>query len=1263
MKRSRSRIVAVAGFVGIFPALLVAAVLLFEFSVPIDGLRERVAGSLSDALGCPVTIGGSLVLVTGTRPGLEGRDVRLGECRLIRVARASADEVEVRVSLSALLSHEIRLLEITGRRLETEIPTAPPTPAPASTSPGGPSRWTFAGISRLYVAPARLLVRGAGAPPRSIELSEIEGAARADKPMQLTLRGALGQEPWAISAATASLRSALAGPGGWPLDLTATYGEAKLSLHGSWSPTPIGVTGDVEFAAASPEKLFKLLGVDAPELGSMMMSGRLTAASEHIALEAMKFSGPAGEISGDARVTGLGGRPTIDFTLHAGDLDYAALERWRSAAGGAVSTAATFARAVELLRAFDAKYSASIDRVTNAPFSMSDVKHVAVLHAGLLEMTNTATVDGAPSEVSLEIDARGPYAVEGRASVQSLPGTALAAARDLAGIERRIGGLSATFSARGATLEALLKDAHAQLTGKDITLVPPLLGGRREVRLRTIQISAGRGEAVRANAAGTFANEALEIGFVGGSLADLLENRTWAVARLDARIGAARIRANGRIEEPRTARTTKLDVELATSRLDQLGPLLGGTKLPRVPGTLRGSIDYAPDAWSVDAKMITIGATRGSGHLTGRDAAPIAATLDLQSLAGDELAEIGKPSGAAGREERSRALPDLDLSLKARRASYHGQAFENVVLDARARGEAVRAPFSLDWSGAKIDGTLDATLGKKTVRVGGELTARELDLARMPGPLEKQHVDGMIGRLAARIEASGASFAELPAGAAITVEVADTRVSLPRSDALPEGARFTFGGTASAPAGGPIAFSLAGTFRDKPIKLAGRLPPLDALYPAGKPYALQLTLDYDRTRLEAEGTATIDNDAPKFSGLLKLSGDTLHTLADLAGFSARGFGPYAVSANVEADSAQVSAQDVAVKLGKSRFLGSLASTPGKLRPHFTAKVSGSPVHLEDIGAQALSPQNLEAQARVESQGKNHGGVMDEAKLDRDARMLTRVLRAFDFDVDMRLDELSAAGEAIGRAELKANLADGVLKIKPLSLTVGEGTFDAEIDVDVRGKMPRYALRFESNRVDYGPLLRAVDPQNLATGTFDLSLDVKSSGAPERLVQNATGAVDILVLPKNQQAGRLDALGAGVLRLVMTTLDPRDDSRLNCIVGSFDLANGFATSRIVLLDTTRARVAGELTLDFETHGLNGRLAPQSKRPELFSVVPGISISGTLDAPRVGITATQVVVGMLNIWKVPLTFTAGWLTNRDLPADGTPDCRAAYRSVLH
>lgn len=1258
MKRSRSRIAAIAGFVGIFPALVVAALLAFEFSIPIDGFRARVAAALSDGLGCQLTIGGPLNLVTGTQPGIEGHDVRLDECRAIRVARASADRVRVRVDLWALFSREVRLAEIAGERLEAEVPTE--VPVPSTATPGEPSRWTFVEIRRLHVAPARLLVRSASAPPRSVDFVEVDGSARTGQPMQLTLRGTHEQEAWDVTATTATMRDALAGLARWPLDFAGSYAGATATLHGSWTPAPIGVEGDLAIASAAAERVLKALGAVPPELGKIGLTGRLAASPDGVSLVALRLAGHAGAVFGDAHITLLPGRPMVKAGLSAKEVDFAALMRWRSVGPGTGSTEEILNRVFQTMRKFDAEFTASFEQLTNAPFKLSDVKHSATLTAGQLKVTNSATVDGAPGRLSFEIDARGPYAVEARAAVTSLPKTAITQARDLVEFDPRIGGLSATVSARGATAPALLEDLLAQVEGKDIKLVLPLPGERHEARLRTVVLKAGRGETTQARAAGTLAGAPLELDVTAGPLVELLENRTWAVHHVRAHVGAARVEASGRIEQPRTATAAKLAVDIAVSRLDELAPLIGGTRLPSVPGSLRGSIDTGPDAWRVEATTFAIGATRGSGNAAGRRGAPIVVSLDMQTVAGDELAATGGSSRTASKDKSLPTLPDLDFSLKARRADYQGQAFENVAVSAQVRDSVVRVPFSLDWSGARVEGKLDASLDRDTVRLVGAVAARGLDLSRLPGQLGKQGVTGNIDRLAVRVETSGASAAALPANAAISIEATDASVTLPKSDSLPEGARVTFGGELHAPASAPIDFSIKGMLREKPFAATGQLPTLDALFPVGKPHAVRLAIDYDRTRLEAAGNATIDKDAPHFSGTVNLSGDTLHTLADLVGYSAHGFGPYKISASLAAEKAGVNANDMAMQLGKSSFRASVTAETRKTRPRFTAKVRGLQVRLEDIGAQALNPENLEKRAAEE---RSSDLTIDDAKIDRDARLLTRVLRAFDLDLDVTFDEISAAGEKVGRAELKAALANGRLTVDPATVWIGQGRFSAEIGIDARGKVPLYAVRFEGSNFDYGPLVRAMDPKSIHQGTLDLSMDIKTSGAPEALKQNSTGAVDVLILPKSQQAGALDLLGAGALRLFLQTLDPRAQSQLNCIVGSFDLDKGIATSRIVLLDTTLARVAGELVVDYRTSALRGRFAPRSKRPQLFSVVPGINVSGTLDAPVIGVSPQSVVFSALRIWQFPVAFASDWLVNENMPADGTPDCRAAYRHVLH
>ncbi len=661
MKRSRSRIAAIAGFVGIFPALVVGALLAFEFSIPIDGFRARVAAALSDSLGCPLTIGGTLHLVTGTRPGIEGGDVRLDECRAIRVARASADRVRVRVDLWALFSREIRLAEISGEHLEAEVPTEAPVPSAATA--GEPSRWTFVEIRRLHVAPARLLVRSASAPPRSVDFAEVDGSARAGQPMQLTLRGTREKEAWDVTAITATLHDALAGLERWPLNLTAAFAGANSTLRGSWTPAPLGLQGKLAIKSATAERFFRALGADAPELGQVEMTASLAASADHVNLEGAQLTGPMGTISGDARLAVHGGRPTANITLSAHEIDFAVLERWRAVELGAAGTfEGTLTRVLERLRRFDGELAVSYDRLVNGPFSATNANYLSRLEAGKLTTTVSAIIDGAPGEASIEIDARGPFAMDAHVSVKSLPRAAVTQSRGVATIDPRVGGLSATASARGATVNALLDDFQGQVTGKDLKLVVPFAGDRHEVRLRAIDIKAGRGEAVRANAQGTLSGEPLEVELIGSPLVDLIDDRSWAVKRLYARVGAARVEASGRIEQPRTAMAVKLAFDIAVSHLDQLAPLIGGITLPRVPGSLRGSVDTGPQAWRVDATEIAIGATRGSGNATARSGTPTTVALEMQTIAGDELAEIGE-STRSDHQGRPRTRPSGSRSL------------------------------------------------------------------------------------------------------------------------------------------------------------------------------------------------------------------------------------------------------------------------------------------------------------------------------------------------------------------------------------------------------------------------------------------------------------------------------------------------------------------------------------------------------------------------------------------------------------------------
>jgi hypothetical protein len=107
-----------------------------------------------------------------------------------------------------------------------------------------------------------------------------------------------------------------------------------------------------------------------------------------------------------------------------------------------------------------------------------------------------------------------------------------------------------------------------------------------------------------------------------------------------------------------------------------------------------------------------------------------------------------------------------------------------------------------------------------------------------------------------------------------------------------------------------------------------------------------------------------------------------------------------------------------------------------------------------------------------------------------------------------------------------------------------------------------------------------------------------------------------------------------------------------------MTDGILQSHALFIDTTHTRLAGDLQVDFHTGELGGNLEPRAKRPRLFAVSTPLRISGTLGKPQVSVKPLGVATGTLRLYLFAPTLAVDWLSARNLPDDGTPDCRATY-----
>ena len=185
--------------------------------------------------------------------------------------------------------------------------------------------------------------------------------------MRLTVRGEYRSKAWEITAATAKLGEAIAGLARWPLDVQVAFAGATATLHGSWTPDPIGVQGDLSLKTPTAERLLEATGATPPKLGALELSTRLAASPGNVSLDAMQFAGSVGAISGEAHASWSGERPKIDVNVTSQEIDYAAFERWRSASRGTGSVETILERVLERLRAVDGSLTATVAQVKNAP--------------------------------------------------------------------------------------------------------------------------------------------------------------------------------------------------------------------------------------------------------------------------------------------------------------------------------------------------------------------------------------------------------------------------------------------------------------------------------------------------------------------------------------------------------------------------------------------------------------------------------------------------------------------------------------------------------------------------------------------------------------------------------------------------------------------------------------------------------------------------------------------------------------------------------
>jgi AsmA protein len=204
------------------------------------------------------------------------------------------------------------------------------------------------------------------------------------------------------------------------------------------------------------------------------------------------------------------------------------------------------------------------------------------------------------------------------------------------------------------------------------------------------------------------------------------------------------------------------------------------------------------------------------------------------------------------------------------------------------------------------------------------------------------------------------------------------------------------------------------------------------------------------------------------------------------------------------------------------------------------------------------------------------------------------LNYVDAQIRVSAAELNIGEGHLAPVAIDATLNGGVLKCGITNLGAYGGQANGELDIDVSGANPAYALRSDLVGVRALPLLRSTAGFDKLDGKLQAKIAVRSTGPSQRaIMSNLNGTVFAVF-----QDGAIRGLNVAqmIRSLTSTTLSGWQESReqttdLTQLSASFRIEHGQATTSDLTLVGPLVKMTGTGTVDLGTKSLSFRVEPK------------------------------------------------------------------------
>jgi uncharacterized protein involved in outer membrane biogenesis len=470
--------------------------------------------------------------------------------------------------------------------------------------------------------------------------------------------------------------------------------------------------------------------------------------------------------------------------------------------------------------------------------------------------------------------------------------------------------------------------------------------------------------------------------------------------------------------------------------------------------------------------------------------------------------------------------------------------------------------------------------------------------------------------------------------------------------------------TGKMPAGEPFSLSLKGEALKHPYVSTIEIGSLKELAQDNRSW-MNIAAKIADTHFAFSGNIDLAQALGSIQLKASISGANLSSLDRITGLSLPPLKIYRAGGQLSLRKNRIDLSELSIQVGKSRLAGKMTVDNSGTKPMASVELKAPLIQLNDFDLGDWSPEKAEVRPSEQKAKTQSSGTTDKKSKEKvskskhiddhklHALFSTETLEKLDAKVHIVAENVKSGIDELGSGTLTANLNKGRISIDPLKLNIPGGSFVLSGSLRPGTEASEAAVRAKIENFDFGVLVHRANPKADMGGIINLDVDLHSqAGRLEDLMARSNGHFDFSGRLQNLKAGIIDMWAVNVIAAIVSS--QKDQSKINCILGFWDMKDGVLSPSALLIDTSKIRICGKGQVDFKKQTIRVSAAPRPKKPEFFSLATPMEVNGTFSDFGVGIDTGGLIGTAVRFVTSPFVTPLLKMTGKELPADGADVC---------